>query len=92
LSVPPCGSRGAFIWLSAYPDTKPAFAGLSYQWPHPDSHQLIETVLRASSEVVANVAFNSALTHYPSSYLTLQQRGRVIRDNRFRVVVGGKKA
>lgn len=94
LSCQQCGGKGAFIWIAELPDVKPMFAGLSYlinRWPSPDSHTLIETVVRAGSEQVANVAFDASITHYPGDYLTLQQRSRVIRDNRFRVVIGGRK-
>ena len=94
LACQECRRRGAFIWIDDLPDAKPLFAGLSYlinRWPSPESHVLLETAVRASSEVVANVAFDASLTHYPGEYLTLQQRSRVIRDNRFKVVAGGRK-
>lgn len=93
LRCPRCKSQGAFIWLMETPEPKPLTGALSYavnRWPAPDSHALIETVLRANSEVVANVGFDAVTRSFPGDYLTLQQRGRVIRDTRFRIIVGGR--
>jgi len=45
---------------------------------------------KATSEVVANAAYDSAVGHYPGDHLTLQQRARILRDSRVQIVRGGK--
>jgi hypothetical protein len=93
LTCSKCGGQGAFIWLIETPEPAPMFAGLSYlvnRWHDSNSSRLIETVARAGSEVIANIAFDASVTHYRGDYLTMQQRHRVIRDSRFKVVRGGR--
>lgn len=93
LRCPACHGRGAFIWVQEMPGPTPALAGLSYsinRWSGPTGHALVEIVARASSEAVAHVAFNAAETHYGGEHLTLQQRAYIIRDNRLRLIKGGK--
>lgn len=91
LKCPKCRHRGAFVWPKHLNEPEPQMAGLSYLVNRWYGTTLMETVARAGSEVVANVVYNSCLTHYRGEHITLQQGIRVIRDSRLNVIDGGKQ-
>ncbi len=74
-------------------DPKPLLVGPRYsvnRWATRGSRALLEVAAKATSEIVANAAYDSAVGHYPGDYLTLQQRARIICDSRVQLVRGGK--
>lgn len=92
LKCPVCKQRGAFVWPKHILEPEPVMAGLSYKVNRWYDGTLMETVGKASSEVVANVLYDSCLSHYPGDHLTLQQGIRVIRDSKVTVIEGRRAA
>jgi hypothetical protein len=93
MRCPACRGRGAFIWMRHMADPEPLLVGLSYsvnRWATKGSRALLEVAAKATSEIVANAAYDSAVGHYPGDHLTLQQRARIIRDSRVHLVRGGR--
>jgi hypothetical protein len=91
-----CKHVGAFIWLGPPKEPEPlygnAFAYKINNWGAQRTGTLVTTVAQVKHVVVAHATFEAALAAYPGDQLTLQEGMFVLRDGRFSVIDGGKKA
>lgn len=87
-----CGQRGVLFWPAELKGPEPLFEankGMTvHTWQHSSYHTVVARVLHIQ---VAHAAFEAAVAAYPGHLVTLQEGMRVLRDERFRVLQGGKK-
>lgn len=87
-----CGQRGVLFWPAEVKGPEPIFEaqkGLTvHTWQYNDYHNI---VARVGHIMVAHAAFDAAVSAYPGRRVTLQEGMRVLRDDKLRVVEGGKK-
>lgn len=86
-----CGTKGVLMWPTEMHGPEPLFEttkGMAvHTWQHSSFHTVVARVLHIN---VAHAAFDAAVAAYPGHRVTLQEGMRVIRDDRFRILKGGK--
>ena len=87
-----CGQRGVLFWPQEIKGPEPVFEaskGMTvHTWQYNDFHNIVARVMHIN---VAHAAFDAAVSAYPGQRVTLQEGMRVLRDERFKVLAGGKK-
>ena len=93
MRCPACKHRGMFIWIREPKFPEPLFDVGANQvniWSK-NGGRLEYVAARTGNILIGRAAFMAALDAYPYQRITLQAGARVIEDNRFRVLAGGKK-